>query len=179
MNESNIYEIECKKMSGASNWGYGMIFGASNTDMRRYYDLGISTQGYYIIGKKVNEEYTTIRDWTKSEKLNTGYNTINTLKVVKNGTTFTVYLNGSQADQFTDTEISGDRIGYWVDIGLEKDESFPNTPVDVRFRQKNGSGGGDSLANQHNGTWKAGYGTEIKFKNGSFEIAQNVLAAQY
>jgi len=132
--ESNIYEIECKKMSGASNWGYGMIFGAS--DIHKYYDLGITTQGYYIIGKEVNGKYTKIRDWTKSEKLNTGYNTINTLKVVKNGTTFTVYLNGSQADQFTDTEINGDRLGYWVDVGLEKDESFPNTPVDVRFRQK-------------------------------------------
>ena len=48
INESNIYEIECKKMSGASNYAYGLLFGASNTDMRRYYDLGISTQGYYI-----------------------------------------------------------------------------------------------------------------------------------
>jgi len=35
-------------MSGASNYAYGLLFGASNTDMRRYYDLGISTQGYYI-----------------------------------------------------------------------------------------------------------------------------------
>jgi hypothetical protein len=56
--------------------------------------------------------------------------------VVKNETTFTVYFNGNQVDQFMDTEISGDRLGYWVEIGSEKDESFSNTPVDVRFRQK-------------------------------------------
>jgi len=136
INDRNIYEIECKKMSGAKNIGYGMVFGASNTDNREYYLLGITTQGDYWIGKYSNEKFTTIKDWAESEKLSTGYNTINTLKVVKNGTSFTVFLNGSEVYQFTDTEISGDRLGYWTSIGSEKDESFPNTPVDVRFRQK-------------------------------------------
>jgi len=132
----NTYEIDCKKMNGAYNYGYGMLFGASNTDARRYYLLLITTDGDYSIGKFSNDKYTIIKDWAKSEKLNTGYNTINTLKVVKNGTTFTVYLNGSQVHQFTDTEISGDRFGYGVSIGSKNDEAFPDMPLDVRFRQK-------------------------------------------
>jgi len=136
INDRNIYEIECKRMSGDRNSGYGMVFGASNTDNREYYLLEITTQGNYWIGKYSNEKFTTIKAWTGSEKLSTGYNTINTLKVLKNGTNFTVYLNGSQVFQFTDTEINGDRLGYRAGIGSEKDESFPNTPVDVRFRQK-------------------------------------------
>ena len=136
INDQNTYEIECKKMNGAENFGYGMVFGAS--DSNKYYFLGINIQGSYVLLKHIDKDkgYTKIKDWAYSDKLNTGYNIINNLKVVKNGTTFTIYLNGSQVHQFTDTEINGNGLGYHVNIGSKNDEAFLNMPVDVRFRQK-------------------------------------------
>jgi hypothetical protein len=134
INDQNTYEIECKRMNGARNVRYGMVFGASDTN--KYYLLGITIQGQYNLWKNIDQNWTMIKDWAYSEKLNTGYNIINNLKAVKNGTTFTVYLNGSRVHQFTDTQINGNGLGYFVNIGSKNDEAFPNMPVDVRFRQK-------------------------------------------
>ena len=67
--------------------------------------------------------------------MNTGYNVVNKLKVTRLGPEFTVFLNGSQVYQFIDWEISGDRLGYVVDVGDQNQEAFPEKPVDVRFRQ--------------------------------------------
>ncbi len=136
INDQDIYEIECKKMSGASGYGYGMLFGASDDDNYKYYYLAISIDGTYSIDKNIGNVLTEIKAPEKSDKLKTGYNVINILKVVKSGAEYTVYLNGSQEYQFTDTEISGNRVGYRVRIGSGYDESFPDTPVDVRFRQR-------------------------------------------
>ena len=131
----NSYEIECIKTSGAKGFGYGMVFGASNTDNNKHYFIIINTEGYYCIKKNNGKNEILIKDWAISEKLNIGYNAANTLKVLKNGTAFTVFINGSQVYQFKDSTIKGNRLGYLVCIGDESDESFPGTPVDVRFRQ--------------------------------------------
>lgn len=140
INAPGIYQIECKKMSGCKTdgGGYGMMFGASDTDNYAFYHIELETTGHYALFKHRNkkEGYITIKDWTKSEKLFTGYNTINSLKVIKDGPSYTVFLNDNQVYQFTDKEITGDRMGYWVEISSESVESFPNVPVDVRFRQK-------------------------------------------
>ena len=131
----NIYQIECKKISGALDHGFGLVFGASNTDNQKFYVLLISADGCYYIFKEDGKKRTIIKDWTISERIKTGYNVTNTLKVVKNGTEFTVFLNGGQVYQFKDSSIKGDRLGYWVTVGDQNEESFPNRPVDVRYRQ--------------------------------------------
>ena len=130
----NIYQIECKKINGSANMGYGLVFGASNTDSQKLYTLLINMNGYYYVGKEDGKKQTTIKDWTLSEKLNTGYNATNILKVIKNGTAFTVFLNGSQVYQFKDSSIKGDRLGYLVSVGDQNQEQFPARPVDVRFK---------------------------------------------
>ena len=135
-NKRNTYEIECRRISGNDRMGYGMIFGASNTDDSIYYFLMINNNGYYCILKKQGPNETIIKEWTLSEKLNIGYDAVNTLKVIKKGTTFTVFLNNRQVFKFNDKSINGDRLGYWVSIGDKDFESFPNIPVDIRFRQK-------------------------------------------
>jgi len=132
----NIYEIECKKMSGDRNGPYGMIFGASNTNMNSFYVLLIDTEGYYSIWKRINNNDTELKEWLKSERLFTGYGTTNNLKVVRSSTTFTVFINDHQVHQFIDSDINGNRIGFYVTVGTEEDESFPNNLVDVRFREK-------------------------------------------
>jgi hypothetical protein len=135
-NTQNTYEIECKKMGGSLECDYGMLFGASNLTQDQYYCVGITSSGYYIVWNRNGDEYTTIKDWTRSDKIYTGYDRINSIKVTQAGTVYTVFLNGTQVYQFDDATITGNRIGYYVRTGIEGAEEFPNSPVDVRFKQK-------------------------------------------
>lgn len=136
--DPNTYEIECKKMSGHDEYPYGMIFGGDVDNIFKYYAVLISADGYYRIFKSKSEEENSdevIKGWKRSDALHTGYHTLNTIKVENAASTYTVYLNGIQIDQFTDAEYSGGNIGFYVSVGSKIDESFPNKPVDVRFRQ--------------------------------------------
>ena len=129
----DTFEIECMKASGSRDRAYGLIFGASDTETDRYYYLLITTQGYYMVGKRdVND--TVIREWEKALELKTGYNNINNLKVVREDSSYTVFLNDFRVFRFTDSDIEGTRVGITAYVGNEREESFPRRPVDVRFR---------------------------------------------
>ena len=129
-----IYEIECKKISGSQKYAYGMIFGAANTGTENFFALLVDCQGYFSILKRDGDNETLKTDWINSSNLLSGYNKINTLKVTESGSTYTIFINGVQVHKFTDSAGFGNRIGYFASIGPEKDEKFPNSPVDVRFR---------------------------------------------
>jgi len=145
---ATYYEIECKKISGHRYQGYGMIFGASDTNGGDFYLLEIDIDGSYSIWEHTREyidgeiydNWITISDWEYSDDLNRGYNTLNTLKVAESesssgDTVYKVYLNGNQVYQIGDAFKFGNRLGYCVNIGDKSQESFPGKPVDVRFRQ--------------------------------------------
>jgi hypothetical protein len=134
-NDSNTYEIECKKMSGNLDSGYGLVFGASDSGVN-YYCLEINANGYYRIWYRYNDTRTLIKTIAFSDKLFTGTDKINNLKVTLEGEVWTVSFNDNQVYQFDKSTVYGSRIGFYVAVGPETDESFPNTPVDVRFRQK-------------------------------------------
>jgi hypothetical protein len=134
----NVYEIECKKISGYSNIGYGMIFGF--VDNNNYYSLIITNTGYYQIGKRVKGTTTVVQAWLTSTHLNTGSNVLNTLKAVYSPTDkrYTVYLNGNNVAMFNeDANVTGGtKIGFYASVSSQANENFPDTPVDIRFRQK-------------------------------------------
>ena len=132
----DTYEIECKKQSGSKDFAYGLIFGASDTGTRQFYSLWISCNNSYSINKFTAEKFSQISDWKKTDKLYSGYDKINKLKVVKSGSTYTIFLNDDQVDKFTDSAGFGNRIGFFASVGKETDEKFPNSPVDVRFMLK-------------------------------------------
>ena len=129
----NVYEIDVKKTSGARNVPYGMAFKV--LDSQNCYFVNLTVNGNYFIGKRVNDVVTPIQDWTDSPRLRTGFNILNTIRVSQSGSTFDVYLNDFNVFQFTDSSITGNRIGFLTYIGTSEQESFPNTPVDVRFKQ--------------------------------------------
>ena len=136
VNKLGIYKIECKKINGAKPYGYGMVFGASNNEPYSFFLLMINAEGYYCIQKKNNIESIYLKPWIKSDILYTGYDVVNTLEVIENESMFIVYLNGFQVYQFYDNTIMGKRLGYYASIGNKNEESFPNNPVDIRFKQK-------------------------------------------
>jgi len=128
----NNYGIEIKKVSGARSVPYGMIFGYA--DNNNYYFVYITVDGYYLIGYYVyGNLYES--DVFYSSSLRTGFNVSNTIRVTKSGSTFQVSFNGSYAGSFdANSSITGSRFGPIAIVGSSGDESFPNNPVDVRFR---------------------------------------------
>jgi hypothetical protein len=148
----DTYKIRVNKISGNSRYGYGLIFAATpnsgpDKGLQSYYDLLISINRYYAIfklerGADGKFQSTPIyppelneRIWAGSEKLIAGYNKENTLEIrKKEGGVFDIYLNDTYDATFEDPDpLSGDRIGFIVYVGNADEESFPNTPVDIRF----------------------------------------------
>jgi hypothetical protein len=132
--QTNSWEIVCKKISGYRNIGFGMIFAAS--DASHYYRFLITIGGSYVVSKRDGDEWTTMLDWANSTKINSGYNKENTLKVTKSGSSYSIYINGEQVNQFTDSASFGNKIGLFASTGSVEQEDFPNTPVDIRFKVK-------------------------------------------
>jgi hypothetical protein len=128
-------ETQVKKISGSSGMGYGVIF--CFQDSNNFFMLAIDTHQNYMIGKVVAGALTGIVDWSLSSNLNPGYDIINKVKVQKTGThTFTFYFNDQQEDTFTDSNTPFFTGGkYGVVVSISPNEDFPDTPVDVRFKQ--------------------------------------------
>ena len=135
-------EIQVKKLSGNKSMVHGAFF--CYKDDHNFYRVVIDTEGnYYIFKHNSNgtEPRTTIRGKTASPNLNTGYNTLNTIHVERDDEgQFTIkfnnnYKNDTEVITFEDTTFTGGRCGFYVAVGDETQEQFPNTPVDVRFKQ--------------------------------------------
>lgn len=145
-NAPNIYEVECKKVSGYSGSGYGMVFGASDVNMDLFYSVLINTNGRYTIIKRVSDgtsfEIETIKEWASSPNLNTGYNVLNTIKVEKEFSSYSIYFNDNFVTSFTYNDVNdaangfGSRGGFSTHVSSAANEKFPNTPVDVRCKAK-------------------------------------------
>ena len=140
---NNTYEVEGRKISGSIDGGYGMIIrNNADTDAEeKFYLILIYTDGFYYYGKYDGSQpagsrwLDPIQDFTESPHINTGLNKINTIKAVKNSDgNFSVTVNGNAMPNFVDTDnvIPTSRVGFYASVA--SDESFPNTPVDIRFK---------------------------------------------
>ncbi len=134
-------EADVKKISGSTTNGYGIYFCAQDTN--NFYRVLISTNGTYLVSKKQMGFFlydnagtwkTSIPSpWATSTSLKTGYNVVNNIKVIHNGTgSFDLYFNGVKDITFIDSSFKGGFYGLWAIVGSTTDEAFPNTPVDVR-----------------------------------------------
>ncbi len=107
------FEIETKidKISGVTNYGYGLIFGKKGDSDFRFY---ISSSGYYKIARMVNNSEQVIQKWTTSTYVNTGNLKSNTLKVKKQNGYYKFYINGSYVYQTDYEAFYGDELGFVV-----------------------------------------------------------------
>ena len=141
---TDYVEAQVKKISGNPNYGYGIIFCLQEQEDRQFYGVLIDTTGYYLYLKAAGDTWTYDlageQKWYHSANLSTGYNTINTIKVVPSSekpSTFIVYFNGKEGIEFTDSSdsaYSGGKFGFIATVGDAKEEDFPNKPVDIRFK---------------------------------------------
>jgi hypothetical protein len=145
----NTITVDADKKSGNDKYCYGIIFCANEnvgqTDVDKkydFYEVSIYTDKNYRIAKRVMGVWYIINSKTYNSLLYEVTEGVNRIKVTFDQVnTFVLSFNGHEASgetiSFTDntgtTLITGGYYGYIVEVG--KDESFPNTPVDVRFKQ--------------------------------------------
>lgn len=125
--------VKVKKQSGSTGSGYGIVF--CSQDSNNLYRLLIDTGGHYTVSAKVANVYNSpIIPWTASTHLNSGVGVENEISVTQQTLNhFTVYFNGNFETTFNDMSFSGGKAGFYVSISPTA-ESFPYTPVDVRFK---------------------------------------------
>jgi predicted GH43/DUF377 family glycosyl hydrolase len=113
--------VSALRTSGTSG-AYGLVFGI-NENWSEFYEVLIDANAFSVW--RYNNGWTALQNWTTSGAIATGTNW-NRLKVVRNGSLITVYINGQQVANLSDGTFTGlRRIGVTV-------ESY-NTGVDVRF----------------------------------------------
>jgi len=101
-----------EKCSGKDR--YGLIFRAPKTT--EGYLLSISCDGSYRLStwEDVEEKYTSLIPWTKSEEIQAGPGGENRLGIKTDGITLTVFINGKQVNDVTDSTFGAGRFGVLV-----------------------------------------------------------------
>ena len=113
--------VSARRTSGTSGT-YGLVFGI-NEGWSQFYEVLIDANAFSVW--RYNNGWTPLQNWTTSSAVATGTNW-NRLKVVRNGSLITVYINGQQVANVNDSTFVGlRRIGVTV-------ESY-NAGVDARF----------------------------------------------
>jgi hypothetical protein len=124
------------KVSGAVNYGYGLIFCWTGND--NFYTVLISCDGWYMVRRKVNGINSTIQDWIQTPNLTQGLGMSNMLSITQSPTvdgSYNIEINGHPTLGFTDQNlINGGQAGFYASIGSSTEEHFPEAPVDVRFK---------------------------------------------
>lgn len=107
------FEIETKldKVSGVTNYGYGIIFGKKDNNEFRF---SISSNGYFKVARKVDNKEQLIKKWTTTSYVNTGNLKSNVLKVKKENNYYKFYINGNYVFQTEFEDFYGNEMGYTV-----------------------------------------------------------------
>lgn len=107
------FEIETKldKVSGVTNYGYGLIFGKKDNNEFRF---SISSNGYFKVARKVDNKEQLIKKWTTTSYVNTGNLKSNVLKVKKENNYYKFYINGNYVFQTEFEDFYGNDMGYAV-----------------------------------------------------------------
>ena len=137
---STAMTLSLEKVTGSTGPGYGFRFCAA--DNNNFYELLITADGYYLIGKEVAGVWTALSGtatapWVLNGDLATGLGVPNTVTVSKPvAGTFQVQFNaGASPVTFpADASLSAGWIYFLATIGSSTYENFPSVPEDIRFK---------------------------------------------
>lgn len=121
------YQADIMKTRGDSDYyaySYGLRIRGDGTE-DNYYEIVIVVDGWYLIGKSVDGDFTSLTDWIQSDSLNTGYNQWNTLSIAAKDNQLRFYANGTLLKTINDTALSCGKVGI---VTFDSSESFdPDT----------------------------------------------------
>jgi hypothetical protein len=119
--------VQSKAVAGPLDNGYGVVFRVQDT--KNYYLFLISSDGYYRVLRRVNDEEKLLSEWIPSPLVNQGLDAVNELRVVAQGDTFHFYINGEPVElcipndpeaisTYTDSCIDGQMLPELVDSSI-------------------------------------------------------------
>jgi len=103
-----VVEVDATKIGGPDDNGFGIVFGYQDVD--NFYRYEIASDGYYRLGKYVNNEWIEVIPWVETDLVNLGAAT-NTIAVEMGGGTISLYANGSLLDSVVDRTFSDGDVG--------------------------------------------------------------------
>lgn len=107
--------------SGTLNAGYGIYFGGS--DLKNYYTLDISGNGYYRLDQtSAAAGYSVIVPWTITTAVKQGNYEENEVKLVKDGASWKIMINGQLVNTVPAKSFMGSMTGF-----------VKNLPIRIEF----------------------------------------------
>ena len=115
-----IIETTMKHLSGANDYGYGLVWGLKDID--NYFAFEISDNGLYRVTKNEGDDWEALVGWTESDHIYT-YDGTNKLSIKKSDNQLKFYINDNYVDQTPFERFFGNAIGYviWRNQKIEID----------------------------------------------------------
>ena len=115
--------VEAHSVAGTDDNEYGVIFRYLDGD--NFYMFSISSDGQYHVQMQLNDEWVTLKSWTKSSLINQGQAT-NLIRVEARGTELQFFVNGELLTIVDDATFASGNVGLVVG-------TFDEGGVEVRF----------------------------------------------
>jgi tetratricopeptide (TPR) repeat protein len=106
-----MIEVEATQASGPNDNGYGLLFRFQ--DDQHFYRFDISGDGFYLLSRRLENQWITLTDWTASPFIHKGQAT-NRLKVICQGSQISLYVNDRHLTDFSDVSYSHGDIGLFA-----------------------------------------------------------------
>ena len=104
-------QVDATQESGPNNNGYGVLFRFGDRD--NYYRFDISGEGFFLLSKFNEGEWTTLVPWTASSAINVGQTT-NTLMVEAIGDRIRIFANGVDLAEAQDDSLAHGNFGFFA-----------------------------------------------------------------
>lgn len=113
-NYSN-FDVQARVYTSSPEFPYLLVRGtptplSAYQDWNSAYYFGFDTNGYYQVGKMVNNSWTDLQPWTYTPYLNHG--AWNVLRVIAAGNSLYYYINGNLVWSGTDSSLASGQIGF-------------------------------------------------------------------
>ena len=132
---------------GANNYFYGLIACVQKNPFESpdYIRFMIINNGYYVIQKIKEGEFSIVVDWTPSALIKTG-GQMNTLAAKKAGSDFYFYINNTEVEHRIIAGFSGGALG--VEASQQVDASFDNFSLSIPGTPPTADAGADQSVNE-------------------------------
>lgn len=104
-------EVEAKLEDGDDKNSYGLLFRFQDRD--NFYRFDISGDGYFLLSKFADGEWTNLHDWTASDAINID-GSANILRIAAFGPDITTWVNGQELTSVTDDSLTHGNFGFFA-----------------------------------------------------------------